>query len=209
MTRPTPAPDATRAARGGPGGLSPKALDVAAFCRDGGKLDGQVALADLPRLAESVIRPDDGAEALPVSWRAAGALQPVTGGEPQRLVDLDVHAEPLLECQRCLQPVRLPIEVRRRFRFVRGEEAAARLDEELEEDVLALTPRFDLLALVEDELLLALPLVPRHEVCPDLPPELRPGAEVEAPTQVDAEAAAPPEHPFAALAALRRRNPQP
>jgi uncharacterized protein len=33
--------------------------------------------------------------------------------------------------------------------------------------VLALEPALDLKELVEDELLLALPLVPRHEVCPE------------------------------------------
>jgi len=49
--------------------------------------------------------------------------------------------------------------------------------------------------LLEDELLLALPLVPRHDVCPEpLARAFRDAADV-------AEAA---EHPFAALAALKQ-----
>ncbi len=56
--------------------------------------------------------------------------------------------------------------VDRSFRFVADEDTAAALDDEAEEDVLALSRSFDLLALVEDELLMALPVVPRHEVCP-------------------------------------------
>jgi uncharacterized protein len=186
---------------------APKALDVAAFCRDGGHLEGQAALAELPRFADSVLRSADGAPEAPVHWRADGSLQPVAGGLPQCLVDLAVRAAPILECQRCLQPVAVTLEIERRVRFVHGEEAAARLDEELEDDVLALAPRFDLLALVEDELLLALPLVPRHDVCPELPAGLRPAAE--APAAAAADAAPEPsdgraDHPFAALAALRR-----
>ena len=58
--------------------------------------------------------------------------------------------------------------------------------------MLALEPALDLQSLVEDELLLALPLVPRHEVCPEpLPLEPEPAAPAAA-------------HPFAALAALKR-----
>jgi len=81
----------------------------------------------------------------------------------------------------------------RRIFFVDGEDAAAALDADSEDDVLALTPALDLLELVEDELLLALPLVPRHDVCPEpLPRAFRDEAEfVE-------------DHPFAALAALKQ-----
>ena len=87
------------------------------------------------------------------------------------------------------------LEAERRIYFVEGEDAAAALDAENEDDVLALTPTLDLQALVEDELLLALPLVPRHEVCP----EPLPRALVE-----DDPAREAADHPFAALAALKQ-----
>ena len=73
---------------------------------------------------------------------------------------------------------------------------AAQLDEHSEDDVLALPQRLDLHELLEDELILALPIVPRHGVCPQaLPLAAVPEAE-----------AAP--NPFAALAALRGRMPR-
>jgi uncharacterized protein len=43
---------------------------------------------------------------------------------------------------------------------------AAAQDELAEEDVLALSRSFDLVELVEDELLMEMPLAPMHDVCP-------------------------------------------
>ena len=185
---------------------SPTALDVAAFCRDGARLEGRWSLADLPRLADSVLQAADAPapEAGPVAWAASGRLKPVRGGSPQCELDLSVRADVPLECQRCLQPMHLPLTVERRFLFVAGEDEAARLDEEVEDDVLALVPRFDLRALIEDELLLALPLVPRHERCPALPAGLR-NAEADPVEPAETPTDDPPaDHPFAALAAWRR-----
>ena len=72
-----------------------------------------------------------------------------------------------LTCQRCLGPVDTAFAVERSFRFVPDEEMAAAQDEQSEEDVLALSRSFDLVELVEDELLMEMPLAPRHEVCPE------------------------------------------
>ena len=69
-------------------------------------------------------------------------------------------------CQPCLGPVDVPVVVERDFRFVATEEQAELEDEESEEDVLVLSRDFNLLELVEDELLMALPVVPKHDVCP-------------------------------------------
>jgi uncharacterized protein len=85
----------------------------------------------------------------------------------------------------------VPLGVDRRFRFVADEAEAERLDADSEDDVLAIEPALDLQALVEDELILALPLVPRHEHC-TLPAD----------AAADGDAA----HPFAGLAAWRRRD---
>ena len=101
-----------------------------------------------------------------------------------------------LECQRCLKAIVVAVDTERNFLFVRGEDAAAQIDADSEDDVLALTRALDLRELIEDELLLALPLVPRHEVC--LSPLPMAAGDDEA-----AAAEAPP-HPFAGLAALKR-----
>ena len=92
------------------------------------------------------------------------------------------------------------LQVDRVIRFVEGEETAERLDEEGEEDVLALSRSVDLLELVEDELILALPIVPRHETCPE--PLV---VSKEASAHIKEEGPGERDHPFAVLAQLKKR----
>lgn len=177
-------------------GFEARRLDLPAFAAAGATLAGEAAQADLARLRDNLMPlPADAAPA-PVRWSARGELRPVSGGAPQPWLHLEVDSTVTLQCQRCLQPMLSPLTVDRWFRFVADEDEAARLDEEVEEDVLAVSRSFDLLALVEDELILALPIVPRHEACPE--PLLPTQAAADEP---DAEES---QHPFAALAALRR-----
>ena len=89
-----------------------------------------------------------------------------------------------------------PVEAERDFLFVADEATAEALDEDSEADVLVISRDFDALSLVEDELILALPLVPRHDNCPQSLPD----------SAVDAafEQASERPNPFAALAALKK-----
>ena len=174
--------------------FDPFRLDVAAFAKAAGELAGSWPLTGLDRLAEAAV-----AEALPpeggdVRWSARGELRPMRGGENQVWQHLQAATRVPLECQRCLKAVEVPLAVERSFLFVHGEDAAAQLDTDSEDDVLALTRALDLRELVEDELLLALPIVPRHEVCP---------VPLVAAHEADEPLAEKP-NPFAALAALKR-----
>jgi uncharacterized protein len=109
------------------------------------------------------LTPDSPAQT--VAWSARGERRTV-GSEPQLRLHLQARTALRLTCQRCLQPVTVELAVAPALRFVRDEALAERLDEESEEDVLALSAALDLHELAEDELILALPLVPRHEHCP-------------------------------------------
>ena len=173
--------------------FDPCALELLAFCRSGITLQGVWPQVGMARLAGSLAAPGDA----DVIWSVTGQLRPVTGGEAQVWLHLTASTTVLLECQRCLRPLSQALQVDRRCRFVRGEAEAARLDEESEDDILELPPRLDLHALVEDELILALPLVPRHERCPQPLPM---------PVEADESDELVP-NPFAALSALRRRGP--
>jgi uncharacterized protein len=175
--------------------FDPRALDVPALCKAGARLEGQWPLMGMERLAAGFIAASDGAAA----WSATGALVPVAGGEPELWLELAARADVPLACQRCLQAMTQRLEVSRRFRFVRNEDEALRLDEESEDDVLVLPARLDLHELLEDELILAQPIVPRHDVCPEPLP---------LPAEAPAEEDEPAPHPFAALAALRGRGGQ-
>jgi uncharacterized protein len=185
----------------------PRAVDVAALARSGGRLEGAWPLAELERLRGLVLQEADDAAA-EVAWSAAGTMRAAPGGEPELWLELQARVPVRLQCQRCLQPLAQVLAVERRLRFVRGADEAERLDAESEDDVLELLARQDLRELVEDELILALPLVPRHDACPEpLVPLVQPGVGpaigVAGAAATDDDGSA--EHPFAALAALRRR----
>ncbi|RRS04231.1 DUF177 domain-containing protein [Aquabacterium soli] len=145
----------------------------------------------------------------PVSWQAQGRLVPQRVGEPQRWLDLSAHAMLPWVCQRCLQPVVLPVEFERSIRFVADESLAAELDADMDDDVLVTSRSFDLLDLVEDELIMASPLVPRHEECPQ-PPKMSvsdPGAdddEAEEGPEGSLSEGSPRKNPFAVLAQLKK-----
>ncbi len=180
--------------------FDPRHLDVRAFADRAAALDGDIELGQLERLGASVHPETPPAAQQHLRWRAKGVLRPVSGGRAEPWLELQADTTVRLTCQRCLQAVEFPIELDRSFRFVSDETTAAALDIEAEEDVLVESRSFDLLALIEDEILLALPLVPRHEgVCPQ--PLRAPPDPVAAAIEQASSA-----KPFAALAGLKVRK---
>jgi uncharacterized protein len=163
---------------------------VRRFAADGARLSGEWPLRDLKRLSDSASADSPPAADDRVRWEARG--EQGAGLEPEIWLYLDAGTALALQCQRCLAPLDVNVAMTRRFRFVAGEAAAAQLDAESEEDVLALTRALDLQELVEDELLLALPLVPMHAQCPE--PLPKPKADSEGETV---------SNPFAVLASMR------
>lgn len=152
--------------------------DPLEFSRRGESLEGEIPLAALGRLQDALMD-------------SSGTAHFVVRGESfekDRFLVLEVEADPVLQCQRCLQSISWPISLETRFLLVPpGREMP---DEGLEEDdfdPIRAERDLDVLAFVEDELLLALPIAPRHEECET--PDLR-GADDSA-------------SPFAALAKLR------
>jgi uncharacterized protein len=138
-------------------------LDVKRFAEEGAALSGHQAVQDHPRLlAETQGR----GAASPVTWSASGELRNPRHVHPEIWLHLKASALLALTCQRCLGPVDVPVAVERSFRFAADEDLAAAQDEQSDEDVLALSRGFDLFELLEDELLMELPLAPRHESCP-------------------------------------------
>jgi uncharacterized protein len=123
------------------------------FARAGEDQSGEFRLADLPRLSDLLVS-DQGV----VRYRVRG------GSEASRpVLKLDVDTTALLICQRCLTPYRQELCVARVFPIARDEaqlEFWERDDPLL--DALIADPELDVLTLVEDEILLSLPVAPRH-----------------------------------------------
>jgi uncharacterized protein len=179
-----------------PRAFVPEKLDLAAFIHDGASLEGEWDAASLARLAESGA-PDAPAQGWPaLRWHLQGQTRQAKGGKAQHWLQVTAQARVELTCQCCLKPVAEHVDVDRWIRFVDTEAEAAALDAESDDDVLAMPRHLDARELIEDELLLALPLVPRHEACPE------PLAHVDDELAVEEEGERP--NPFAALAALKR-----
>ncbi|MFZ9494704.1 MAG: YceD family protein [Burkholderiaceae bacterium] len=198
----------------GKGPLNPARLDVAALAdqaqrtgaaegagaADGanGVLAGRTLLATFERLQAEGEPPAGPTEM--VEWQARAQWRPVRGGAPELWLHLAVKALVGRTCQRCLHPVALQVQAERDFLFAPSEERAAAWDAERDDaDVLVLTSTLNLVELVEDELLLALPLVPRHEACPE--PWLQPPAAADAEPDPEEKP-----NPFAVLAQLKGKR---
>lgn len=150
--------------------------------------EGVLPVAGLPRLVQALAK-DSGEVAYNLDFEQ-GQL-----GGPELHVRL--AARLTLECQRTLQPFEWPVEVDTRLGLLADEDEAAALPGECEPLLLeggALRPR----RVIEDELLLALPLVP-----------VKPGSEAlqgewSTPGQppLDAERGEAVTHPFSDLRKL-------
>jgi len=178
--------------------FAPERLDVARFAQAAATLESADPVENFERLAAELAAP--ATDAL-VRWKAVGEERPGADGKAEPWLHLEAETTVPLTCQRCLSPVATPLVVDRWFRFVADEATAEAEDEESEEDVLALSRDFDLPALIEDELLMEIPVTPVHDVCPT-PVKLSSSDE----DFQAAEEAKP--NPFAVLGTLRSRKPE-
>ncbi|MFO1427144.1 MAG: YceD family protein [Steroidobacteraceae bacterium] len=168
------------------------------------RLEFRVAPAQFPRLREQL----DGNAGEVVGQVEFERLQ----GVP--VAHLVVEARVPLTCQRCMRPVIVPIESDTRVALVEDLDAADRLPTGLD-SVFAEGGRVVLRELVEEELLLGLPLVARHEAAAELQGDaVADCAAQERPEQpVAARAEGAPQEvtqkPFAELGELLKRGRQP
>jgi uncharacterized protein len=145
--------------------VNPQRLDVAELAQGRGSLKGEQPLAALTRLQQPG-EPEPESTTM-LHWSAHAGYRPVRGGAQELWLHLALHTTVHRTCQRCLQPVALSLAVERDFLFAPTEEQAQAWDAERDDaDVLVLSKSLNILELVEDELILELPLVPRHDACP-------------------------------------------
>ncbi len=180
-------------------------LDVAGLAQVNGYLKGQDSLLKYERLRQESCRLEDNlTPSESVVWRADGELVESAGElakvKPRVWLHLTAQTHLPQTCQRCLGEVSTLLEVDRSYRFVADEATAEAEDDECDEDLLAISREFNLSELIEDELLMALPQVPLHDVCPVTPKMSASDADFEG----DAEAVgAGKPNPFAVLASLK------
>ncbi|CAG4890740.1 DUF177 domain-containing protein [Paraburkholderia gardini] len=198
--------------------LDPRELDLFEFARSGRQAAGVVRVSQLPRMLNEV--PAEAPERdTAFTWQAEGSTQPELQDDgtegPQPYLRLALHGSAWLVCQRCLAPYEQAFNVDAIYRVVNTEEEAEEfpLDED-EVEVIVGSRQFDLVGLIEEELLLSLPLVPKHDVCPEVHESLVSGVsgadgEGEEAARDEAGEGGEPgrPNPFAALEGLKRGGP--
>lgn len=155
-------------------------IDSLEFARQGRSLVGELAVAGFSRLTGSLVD---------VAGSMAVELQGERDADGHYWLDLSVQGQVRLACQRCLEAVPFDVDVAVRLELIPS--GMPWPDEDLEDDAyeaIDADPALRVDELVEDEIILALPLAPMHEDCA-LPGAAQAGHELS---------------PFAALASLKK-----
>jgi uncharacterized protein len=184
------------------------AVDVFEFARNHNEASGVLNLDAMPRMLAEV---PVGAPVpqVPFAWRLSGSVTKAPGADgerEERWLTLAVKGSLWLECQRCLGPYEQALAAETRYLIVDTDaEADARPMDDDEADVVVGSRQFDLIELIEEELLLSLPLVPKHEMCPSVHDSLLTGVDGSESSFDENEAPQESEkpNPFAALKALK------
>jgi DUF177 domain-containing protein len=127
-------------------------LDVDRLARGEAEIDFDVPLAELPRLKSRIAGIGGSVRGVARFGRQSGFA----------MAELSLAGTARLQCQRCMQAMELTVDSTTHVALILAEGDAAEVPEELE-PVLARDGRISAGELVEEELLLALPIVPLHE----------------------------------------------
>ena len=157
----------------------PLVIDPIRLAEAGGRFQGQLALEQFQRLASGL-------------QQGQVEVEIELGKDDLRIAYLSgrLRTQLALVCQRCLQPLAWPVDVSFALGLVTTDQAADELPESYEP--LMVNSSMVLADIIEDELILAVPLVPMH-------------AKAECPAQkLDDDRQGDDTHPFAALGQLKR-----
>jgi uncharacterized protein len=157
-------------------------IDSLDFARNGQEISGEVPVAELSRLQDMLESPQG-----ILGYKVRGGVDDLGN----RFLDVSVTGCFQVRCQRCLEGMDYPVRLDTRL-LLRDQAGLDALDDAEEEfDSILADAQLDVLNLLEDEILLSLPIAPMHEsgACQAAGNENMHGEE---------------RHPFAALAKLKR-----
>jgi len=156
-------------------------------------MDFQIPFAELPRVSQELTGKNGEANGNVRFSRHMG----------HAVADLEVKASPEVVCQRCMQPMQWPVDVKSRIALVTDYDAADRVPEGTEV-FLVEGDSVSVRDLVDEEVMLALPHVARHDEDSDCAgrPMMLPGQEADAEDAADAQV----QKPFAQLGELLKRK---
>ena len=132
-------------------------IDCLSFAREARVLQGELPVAGFERIQDGLTE-----NVGVIRYRIEGGLG--ERNRPQLHLQLDGVLS--LCCQRCLEGIEYPLQVSNVLEFVGNEDELTQ--EEIEDDSRDFLPaqsEVDVVALIEDEIILDLPSAPRHESC--------------------------------------------
>jgi uncharacterized protein len=133
------------------------AINSIEFARKALEIHDRIAVSQFSRLSD--LLSGGGGE---LDYRLAGG----SNAEGKPVLRLHAQGDVMLQCQRCLEAFKFELDIDSTFIIVTDEAkipAASEDDEELsEDDYLVADAQMQVLDLIEDELLLALPYAPKH-----------------------------------------------
>lgn len=145
----------------------PLFIDNLAFAKKNERLEGVLSASDCPRLLE-LLQADlaDGAlksgqDAIAIHY----ILQGSTEGVGQHYLRLIISAKLVVACQRCLNE--MPITLKLTYNYLIGESAADDAEvgdiESDDVDLQEASQTMDIVKLIEDEVIMAMPIAPTHD----------------------------------------------
>jgi len=149
---------------------SPLHIDNINFAKKGEHLTGQINIANCQRLVE-MLQSQKPAQADSKRQDLASSvidfnLQGEVDAQGRCFIHVAVEASLHSYCQRCLEPILLPLKLSFSYLIAEvGEQGDGELpfDEVDEYDVQEPDKAMDVQALIEDELIMALPIAPAHD----------------------------------------------
>jgi len=137
-------------------------IDALRFAQEQRRLSGSLRLADFPRLSDVLLERTGSAE-----YELAGSVN----RSARPVIEVEVRAAMILTCQRCLG--RFEYKLTRRSQLVivpDGEPLPDVAEEEPDIEAISASAASNVADLIEQEILLGLPLSPAHEdaSCADL-----------------------------------------
>ena len=168
----------------------PKEIDPFRYAQSGLKLAGELQVSKMPRLS-GALHHDDGVVSVEMHFDVDETGTPYLRAK--------FTASLTLICERCMEAMLLPVTAECLLAIVQNEHKIEGLAEQYEPWLIDSNEPVKISSLVEDELILALPLVPRHDFdC--LPAEAWQSGEEEV------EVEEKPISPFAVLSALKSKD---
>ena len=144
--------------------VTPWQTDVFALCKEQAQKSGELPIALLTRLSSDLSRHD-------------GALQYTLSGqidtEKRSLLNIHINGTLVMRCQRCAENMQYAVNVDNTLQLVHSEDELDNEEDEInaimegtaDVEKIVGSKTFDTLNLMEDEIILSLPIVIAHEHC--------------------------------------------